>query len=131
MGGGKMVKIILKKNKNTIICVMKNSVSESQVLSGFKKLKVEMEKLKPGFKFLVDYSLVTGFKPGVEAVVINAMKSTNEMGVGEIIRVLPDPDMEPGFKILTSQYYSKSVKSLIFRSLKEATDYLNKTASSK
>ena len=126
-----MVKIILKKNKNVIICVMKNSVSEAQVLSGFKKLKVEMEKLKPGFKFLVDYSLVTGFKPGVEAVVINAMKVTNGMGVGEIIRVLPDPDMEPGFKILTSQYYSKNVKSLIFRSLKEATDYLNKNASSK
>jgi len=110
---------------------MKNSVSESQLLNTKKTLKGAMEKLKPGFKFLMDYSLVTEFKPGVEEKVINAMKMTNTMGVGEIIRVLTDPGMDFGFERLTNRFYSKNVKSLIYRSSKEAMEYIKKKVSPK
>ena len=56
----------------------------------------------------------------VKGEIEKAMDLFNAQGVTEIIRVIPDPNMDIGFNIMSASHYSKQIKVNTVRSRQEA-----------
>jgi hypothetical protein len=59
-------------------------------------------------------------EPEVEGEILKAMDLFNSKGVVEIIRVLPDPELEIGFNELSVFHYSRGVQLRSVRTRAEA-----------
>ena len=105
-------------------CRVRGDIDSAQT----KQLFFDLEKILPkhgeGFKLLADYSLVQVMELEVESEIKKAMKHFNDLGVTEILRVIPNPDMVTGFDLMSRHYYSKEVQVHTLRSRAEAQAYL-------
>ena len=76
------------------------------------------------FKLLTDFSLVDAMEFSVKAEIEKAMDLFNAQGVTEIIRVIPDPNMDIGLNLMSAAHYSKQIKAHTLRSRQEAEAHL-------
>jgi anti-anti-sigma regulatory factor len=115
-----MVKASYDGKRNTIIVEFEGNVDGAQG----NKFSSDLERIIPkggsGFALLADFSSVGTMEPEVESELKKAMKLLNARGVNEIVRVLPDPNMDIGFQIMTRCFYSNKIKARIYRSRAEA-----------
>jgi hypothetical protein len=115
-----MVKIAYDDKRNAVIIEVEGNVDATQ--GG--QLSADLERILPkdgkGFSLLTDFTLVQTMEPEVEGELKKAMELINSRGVKDILRVLPDPDLDIGFGILTRCFYSDKVRCLIFRSRAQA-----------
>lgn len=92
----------------------------------------EVRKIVPrhgrGFRMLTDFSKIQKIREEVNPAVKKAMDYINENGVTEIIRVVPTPDQDPGFNILSIFHYSKKVRIVTLTSRSEAENRLKKAS---
>lgn len=115
-----MIKVDYDAEHNALIVVFEGNVDAAQAEWAFSDLERILPKGKRGFRLLSDYSAVEAMDPEVEGAVLKAMDFVNAHGVEEIVRVLPDPEMDLGFDILSRLHYSKSVRIHTVRSRAEA-----------
>src|SRR6185295_12826006 len=83
-----------------------------------------------GFKLLVDFTLVDHMELTVQASVAKVMDFFNKKGVAQVIRVIPTPDQDFGFSILSLYHYSHDIKSTTVPSRKEADHLLRESSAS-
>jgi anti-anti-sigma regulatory factor len=119
-----MVKANYDGERDILILEFKASVDRAQA----EQLSLDIERIlstrAKGFTLLADFSSVDTMEPAVEGEIKKTMQLFKARGVKEILRVLPDPDMELGFNILSRCFYAPDTKTLTFRSRQEADAYL-------
>jgi len=119
-----MVKVNYDREHNAVIVELEGNVDGAQA----KRFFTDFEKLRPKpikeFKLLVDFSSVDTMDLAVKAEIEKAMDLFNAQGVTEIFRVMPDPNMELGFNLISNSHYSKKVKVHTMRSRQEVLDHL-------
>jgi hypothetical protein len=82
--------------------------------------KVRSPKTRKDFKLLTDFSLVDAMEFSVKGEIEKAMDLFNAQGVTEIIRVIPDANMDIGFNLMSASHDSKQIKVHTLRSRQEA-----------
>jgi anti-anti-sigma regulatory factor len=119
-----MVKVRYDRKRNTVIVEFVGNVDAAQA----KHFFADLEKVRPNptkeFKLLTDFSLVDTMEIGVKGEIEKAMDLFNAQGVTEIIRVIPDANMDIGFNLMSAAHYSKQIKVHTLRSRQEAEAHL-------
>ena len=119
-----MVKVRYDRKRNTVIVEFEGNVDAEQAKQFFADLEKVRPKLEKDFKLLTDFSLVDTMEFSVKGEIEKAMDLFNAQGVIEIIRVIPEANMDIGFNIMSASHYSKQIKVHILRSRKEAEAHL-------
>ena len=60
----------------------------------------------------------------VKSEIEKAMDLFNAQGVAEVIRVIPDPNMDIAFNLMSASHYSKQIRVHTLRSRQEAEAHL-------
>ena len=119
-----MIKVRYDRERKTVIVEFEGNVDAEQARRFFVDLENIRPKSENGFKLLTDFSLVDAMEFSVKSEIEKAMDLFNAQGVTEIIRVIPDPNMDIGFNLMSASHYSKQIKVHTLRSRREAEVYL-------
>jgi anti-anti-sigma regulatory factor len=119
-----MVKVRYDRKRNTVIVEFEGNVDAEQAKQVFADLEKVRPKLAKEFKLLTDFSLVDAMEFSVKGEIEKAMDLFNAQGVTEIIRVIPDANMDIGFNLMSAAHYSKQIKVHTLRSRQEAEAHL-------
>jgi hypothetical protein len=119
-----MVKVRYDRKRNIVIVEFEGNVDAEQAKQFFAHLERVRPKPEKDFKLLTDFSLVDTMEFSVKREIEKAMDLFNAQGVTEIIRVIPDPNMDIGFDLMSTAHYSKQIKVHTVRSRREADAYL-------
>ena len=115
-----MVKVKYDRKRNTVIVEFEGNVDVGQAKQFFADLEKTRPEPEKDFKLLTDFSLVDAMEFNVKREIEKAMDLFNAQGVTEIIRVIPDPNMDIGFNLMSASHYSKQIKVHTLRSRQEA-----------
>jgi hypothetical protein len=119
-----MVKVKYDLKRNTVIVDFEGNVDAEQAKQFFADLEKVRPTLEKDFKLLADFSLVDTVEFSVKSEIEKAMDLFNTQGVTEVIRVIPDANMDIGFNLMSASHYSKQIKVHTLRSRQEAEGYL-------
>jgi anti-anti-sigma regulatory factor len=115
-----MVNVSYDHEHNTVIVEFKGNIDAAQSEQFFSDIEQVLPKDGKGFKLLVDFSSVEAMDLAVQRGIKKAMELFNARGVTEVLRVLPDPDMDIGFNMMSMFRYSKDVRIHTLRSREAA-----------
>jgi anti-anti-sigma regulatory factor len=119
-----MVKVRYDRKRNTVIVEFEGNVDAEQAKHFFADLDEVRPKLETTFRLLTDFSLVDSMEFSVKGEIEKAMDLFNAQGVTEIIRVIPDANMDIGFNLMSAAHYSKQIKVHTVRSRQQAEAHL-------
>jgi hypothetical protein len=85
-----------------------------------EELVLLLEDLPAGFTLLTDLSHLGSMDSACEAEIAQVMELSEQKGIGTVVRVIPDPQKDIGFNILTAFHYSRQVKVVTCKSMEEA-----------
>jgi anti-anti-sigma regulatory factor len=119
-----MIKVRDDRPHDAVIVEFDGDIDIAQARRSFGDIRKLVAKHGKGFKVLVDFSTVATMDVDVELEIKDAMSYFNAKGVGEIIRVLPDPELAVGFNYISRFFYSKDVKLVNFTSREQAQECL-------
>src|SRR3989442_10783694 len=119
-----MIKVSYNQEHNTVIIEFEGNIDGAQAEQFFFDIENVLPTHGKGFKLLTDFSSVDTMELEVQRAIKKAMEFFNEQGVTEILRVIPDPAMDIGFKVMSISRYSKEVKVHTLRSRQEAQAHL-------
>jgi len=120
-----MIKVRDDRPHDAVIVEFEGDVDLAQAQRSFGDLRKLVAKHGKGFKVLVDFTSVASMDVDVECEIKEAMKYFNAKGVGEIIRVLPDPEIAVGFNYISRFFYSKDVKLANYTDREQAQQSLS------
>lgn len=122
---GRMIKVAYDAPHKTITLAFEGTIDGRQAERSNDELAEILKDTPRGFRVLSDLSAVDSMEIEVEAEMIKAMDMLNKAGAAEVVGVLPDPDLDIGFNIMTREHYSKDVRVQIVRSRDEALARVN------
>lgn len=119
-----MIKVRDDRPHDAVIVEFEGDIDLAQAQRSFGDLRKMVARHGKGFKVLVDFTSVATMDVDVEREIKEAMQYFNSKGVGEIIRVLPDPEVAVGFNYISRFFYSKDVKLINFTDRDQAHECL-------
>jgi hypothetical protein len=114
-----MINVDYDAEHHTVVLEFKGNVDAPQAEHALAELD-RVLRGKTGFRVLSDYSAVDVMEPEVEGEIKKTMEFLSARGATEVFRVLPDPDWDIGFNVMSREHYSKHVKIHTLRSRPEA-----------
>lgn len=87
--------------------------------------KALLAELSPGFRALVDLTLLESMSPGCAAEIGELMELMDQRGVSQVVRVIPDPKKDIGMNILTLFHYRRRPRMITCKKLAEAARELS------
>lgn len=119
-----MIKFHYDPEHNAVVIEFAGHIDVAQVERYYPEMLKVIPKGVKGFKLLTDFTLVEEMDAQVQGIIKKIMDILNERGVTEIIRVVPDPEKDFGFNIMSAFHYSKKVKIVVLPSREEAEEQL-------
>ena len=95
-------------------------VSVTQARHCVTEVTAALAQLQPGFRLLTDLSGLDEMEYECAAEIRDIMDQCRSKGVAEVVRVIPDPKKDIGFKVMSFFHYSHSVPVLTCDTLAEA-----------
>ena len=80
--------------------------------------------LAPGFRVLTDLSQMDRMELDCIPEISRMMQELTEKGMTTVIRVIPEPEKDIGFNILSALHYRKKVKTITCQSMQEAARHI-------
>jgi len=120
-----MIKVRDDRPHDAVIVEFEGDIELAQAQRSFGDIRRMVSKHGKGFKVLVDFTTCESMDVDVESLMKDAMQYFNARGVGEIIRVLPDPEVAVGFNYISRFFYSKDVKLANFTNREQAQQSLS------
>ncbi|MCR4337315.1 MAG: STAS domain-containing protein [Candidatus Omnitrophica bacterium] len=115
-----MIKASYDPEYNVVIVEFEGRIDAAQAEQFFSDIEKVLPKHGKSFKLLTDLSLLQSMDPNVRGTIKKAMDFFNAKGVTQVVRVIPHPDQDIGFKIMSLFHYSKEVEILTVQSRGEA-----------
>lgn len=119
-----MVKSYYDNDQNAVVLEFEGNVDVAEAKRSFDEMGKTSPQKGKGFRLITDFSKLDTIDIGVKSFIEKAMELFKNQGVTEIIRVIPDPNMEVGMNLISTAHYPKSVKVHTMRSRHEAQEYL-------
>jgi hypothetical protein len=95
-------------------------VRAEELARGLADIRALVADLPKDFRLLVDLSQLDTMSPDCLTELGRIMEVFDQSAVGMIVRVIPDPEKDIGFNILTVFHYPHHPRILTCRSLAEA-----------
>jgi anti-anti-sigma regulatory factor len=92
---------------------------------GLEELPALLADLPPGFHLLVDLGRLESMEPACATQIGKVMELCDQHGVGLVIRVIPDPAKDIGFKMLSIFHYPHRPRAVTCETMNEAARLLS------
>jgi anti-anti-sigma regulatory factor len=92
---------------------------------GLEELPALLADLPPGFHLLVDLGRLESMDPACSTQIGKVMELCDQHGVGLVIRVIPDPAKDIGFKMLSIFHYPHRPRAVTCKTMSEAAKLLS------
>lgn len=119
-----MIKASYDQEYNTLIIEFEGKIDAAQGASFYLEVQSIVPKDRKGFKILTDFTSIQQMNSDIKEAVKKTMDFFNREGVREIIRVIPNPEKDIGFGIMSAFHYSKDVNIVTVESREEAQQLL-------
>ena len=115
-----MIQARYDQKRNAVILDFSGKIDAPQAEQFYLDIQKIIPKCGKGFKLLTDLSAVQEMGQDLRNSVKKTMDLFNAKGVTKIIRVIPDPEKDIGFNIMSLFHYSKDVSFVTVPSRQEA-----------
>ena len=75
----------------------------------FEQVQIGLDEMQPGFRFLTDLTELDSMDTSCALYVQQMMSLCEERGVALIVRIIPDPQKDIGFNIMSRFHYTGEV----------------------
>jgi anti-anti-sigma regulatory factor len=111
-------------NQNLLKLLFSGAVSRGVLEPASSRLADELQKLKPRFSLLTDFTDMESMSVDCAPVIEKVMDQLRDRGVELVVRIVPDPDKDIGMNILSLFHYPRSVKIVTTETRVEAQGIL-------
>jgi len=112
------------KTKNLLRMTFCGHVTADEVKQGTDELAGHLVELESGFRLLTDLTGLEVMDTECVPYIRNSMDILNKKGIAMVVRVIPDPKKDIGFKILSLFHYGHNVQIVTCETLEEANKAL-------
>jgi len=106
------------KNLAQVTFSGKVTIEESRLRA--QEIRGDPFTLRPGFTLLTDLSQLEAMDPGCAADIKSIMEFLNQHGIDRVVRIIPDPQKDIGFGIMSLFHYAKGVRIVTCATPQEA-----------
>lgn len=115
-----MFSVEIDESRNLIKLSLESEFNEEEARQCLEEFKICVPRLKTGFKILTNLSNVQNITPSAAPHIEQIMDLCNESGVSRIARVIPNPNKDIGFNIMSAFHYSDNVHIITCPTMAEA-----------
>jgi len=115
-----MFLVTANKGKQLLCSSYIGRVSPAEMLAGIEDARLLLAELSPGFRSLVDLSRVEAIELECVEPIGQLMDLVDKSGVGQIVRVIPDPTKDIGMNILSVFHYLSRPEFITCNTMTEA-----------
>ena len=119
-----MFEVVTDSVRNLISIKYSGKVAPADLVRGRPKLVAALAAVHPGFRLLTDLSGLAEMKYACASEIEAMMDLVRKKGVAEVVRVVPDPHKDIGFKVMSFFHYGRAVPVLTCDTLAEASEKL-------
>ena len=112
--------------KNLLSIGFSGHVNESEAQRCLQEVQRFLRDVQPAFRLLTNLSELDAMDLGCEPEIDRAMDLCDKAGVALVVRVIPDPQKDIGFNILSLFHYRHGVRLVTCQTLEEALKVLEK-----
>lgn len=99
-------------------------VDTRQMKACSARIKELLAEVAPGFRLLTDLSGLELMEAACAPVIGAIMDHLVEKQIAGVIRVIPDPQKDIGFGLLSHFHYGREVRTMTFETLADALQHL-------
>ncbi len=99
-------------------------VDAAQASTCAEKVKSLLPRTSPGFCLLNDLSQLERMDLACEPFITQLMDTLNQHGIHKVVRIVPEPDKDIGFGIMSLFHYGHNVRTVTCQTLEEARTHL-------
>jgi hypothetical protein len=100
-------------------------VGPAELAQGRAQVAGALETMKPGFRLLTDLSGLDSMEYACAPEIEATMDLLRKKGIGEVVRVVPDPHKDIGFAVMSHFHYDRKTRVLTVDSRAEALEKLS------
>ena len=111
--------------RNLVSITYRGHVKPAELLLGRPCLVAALAKVQPGFRLFTDLSELDAMEYACAIEIEAMMDLMRKKGVAEVVRVVPDPHKDIGFKVMSFFHYGRAVPVLTCETRAEALEKLS------
>jgi hypothetical protein len=115
------------KSRNLLRVTCADRVGSTETKRAVETLPGLLADLSPGFRLLTDLSRLEQMDLACEPDMTELMDRCNKKGVEMVVRVIPDPQKDIGFNIMSLFHYGRRVRIITCETIEEALEALGNT----
>ncbi len=119
-----MIQVQADPARNVLHITFSQTVNQPQAERCRNDIRAALGKLQPGFRLLTDLSGLESMDVTCASEIAATMDMCRRKGVGEVIRVIPDPTKDIGFKLMSLFHYDHGIPIVTCATLSEALERL-------
>ena len=119
-----MIQAEVDKPRNWLRVSYAGRIRPEETKRGVETLQRRLADLAPGFRLLTDLSGLEEMDVACERDMERMMDLCDEKGVEVVVRVIPDPQKDIGFNIMSLFHYGRRVRIITCKTLEEALQAL-------
>ena len=120
MNSSKVFRVQVDQEKNRVRLSYSGHVTRADVSACFARVQELMGGLKPGFLAVADMSALEVMDVDCGKEIARMMNLFRDLGVGKIVRIMPDESKDIGINILSIIHYRGKVPIATYASETEA-----------
>ena len=119
-----MFQVEADKSKNLLKISFSGHVDPDEAQRGGEQAAALLAGLQPGFQLLTDLSGLETMDFACARYIKQWMELCSRKGVAKVVRVIPDPQKDIGFSILSLFHYRRGIRIVTCETLDEAMKIL-------
>jgi anti-anti-sigma regulatory factor len=119
-----MILVTSNKEKEILLFSFIGRVRRKELADSHDSTLRLLSELSEGYRLITDLSAVEVIDPDCVHEISRTMQACDEKGVGLLVRVIPDPSKDIGFKILSAFHYAHAPHTVTCETMVEAAKAL-------
>ena len=120
LNGNSMTTVKPDPSRNLLVIKFSGHVESHEVQQHIEEIEAALKTLQPGFRLLTDLSELEFMEYAAATYIRQAMDKQNAHGVAVVVRVVPDPRKDIGFRMLSYFHYGRDVRIITCETVLEA-----------
>jgi len=120
-----MVEVGIDKARNLVLVTFRGHVDRAEAQQSRLQVAAVLEGMTPGFRLLTDLSALDAMEYACAPEIQASMDLFRTKGVALVVRVVPDPKKDIGFKVMSYFHYGRTVPVLTLETRAEALEKLS------
>lgn len=119
-----MYEVQVDSARNLLVITFRGHVDAAEVAQGRVEVAAALKTMNPEFRLLTDFTELGAMDYACAPEIQATMDLLRTAGVAKVLRIMPDPRKDIGFKVMSYFHYGRQVPVLTFDTRTEALEKL-------